>query len=79
MIAVDENYRGMGIGTRMIDFIGNLVEKEIHNLFLICLTDNHDAQRFYENIGFEKVGVMKDLLVKGHDEIWFRKSFGPIL
>lgn len=79
MIAVDESYRGMGIGTRMIDFIGSLVREEIHNLFLICSTDNYDAQRFYENVGFKKVGIMKDLVMRGHDEFWFRKCFGPIL
>lgn len=76
MIAVAEQYRGQGIGTVLINYVSDIASKNIPNLFLICSVENVDAQHFYKKIGFEKIGVMKDLVIKGHDEILFRKNLG---
>ena len=81
MIAVAEIFRGQGIGKRMINHIKEIVaskHRHIPNVFLICSVKNKDAQSFYEKNGFEKIGIMKDLVVDGHDEIWYRKSFGTV-
>jgi len=78
MIAVAEKFRGQGIGTQMINYIGEIASTHIPNVFLICSVENDDAQKFYEKNGFEKIGVMKDLVINGNDEIWYRKSFGTV-
>lgn len=62
----------------MVDYIGDLASRYAANLFLICSVENIDAQNFYIKNGFEKIGIMKDLVVKDHDEIWYRKSFGTV-
>jgi len=64
MVAVAEKFRGQGIGRQMIAYIGNLASQYIPNLFLICSVENVDAQKFYEKNGFEKIGIMKNLVGK---------------
>ncbi|MDD2444178.1 MAG: GNAT family N-acetyltransferase [Desulfotomaculaceae bacterium] len=76
MVAVDEPYRGQGIGAKLIDYIANLAFQKIPNIFLICSVANVRAQRFYEKTGFVKVGILSDLVVSGHDEIFYRKTAG---
>jgi ribosomal protein S18 acetylase RimI-like enzyme len=78
MIAVAEKFRGQGIGKQIINYIEEIAYIHTPNVFLICSVENQDAQRFYEKNGFEKIGVMKDLVIKGHDEIWYRKNFGTV-
>ncbi|OPX87687.1 MAG: Acetyltransferase (GNAT) family protein [Pelotomaculum sp. PtaB.Bin104] len=72
MVAVDEPYRGQGIGAKDVAF------QKISNVFLICSVTNVKAQRFYENTGFAKVGILPDLVVSGHDEILYRKNAGTL-
>lgn len=59
------------------------IEKEIFstcaNLFLCVSSFNPDAQKFYLKLGYEKIGVLKNYLVEGHDEILMRKTISPIL
>ena len=39
------------------------------NLFLCVSSFNTDAPKFYLTLGYEQIGVLKDYLVEGHDEI----------
>ncbi|HWP97624.1 MAG TPA: GNAT family N-acetyltransferase [Syntrophomonadaceae bacterium] len=78
MLAVAPDLRGQGIGVRLLDFASQIASQEQPNLFLICSTDNAGAQRFYERNGFEAVGIMKDLVVSGHHEIFYRKAFATL-
>ena len=39
---------------------------------------NTRARALYERVGFEYVGTLKDLIVKGYDEILLRKTLGPL-
>lgn len=78
MVAVAEQFRGQGIGTQLINFAEKIAVNNIPNLFLICSVENIDAQRFYEKLRFEKIGMLKDLVLVGHDEILYRKSLGTV-
>ncbi|MDD3365358.1 MAG: GNAT family N-acetyltransferase [Syntrophomonas sp.] len=78
MIAVDQVLRGNGIGAQLIDYVSGIAAENIPNLFLICSVDNISAQRFYERNGFNRVGIIKDLVSIGHDEIFYRKSLGTL-
>ncbi|MDA8211848.1 MAG: GNAT family N-acetyltransferase [Clostridia bacterium] len=78
MVAVAEPFRCQGIGNKLIDYAANLAFQQIPNLFLICSVENTKAQRFYERVGFKKVGILSDLVVTGHDEILYRKTGGTL-
>ncbi len=78
MLAVAEPYQRQGVGRKLVDYAGTIAGPHQPNLFLICSTDNLSAQRFYENAGFESVGLLKNLVIPDHDEILYRKSFGTL-
>ncbi len=78
MLAVDSAFRGQKIGAQLIDYVGKIAVQNIPNLFLICSIDNVRAQTFYERNGFEQIGIIKDLVVTGHDEIFYRKCLGTL-
>jgi [ribosomal protein S18]-alanine N-acetyltransferase len=43
----------------------------------ICVSSfNTAARRLYERLGFQQVGVLRDFIVVGHDEILLRKTRG---
>lgn len=73
MIAVKKEFRNTGIGKKLIEFVEALAFEHNRNIFLICASTNLSAIDFYKRIGFEEIGLLKDLIVKGHDEILFRK------
>ena len=62
-----------------MEFIENEIFPTNKNLFLCVSSFNPDAQRFYTRLGYEQIGVLKDYLVEGHDEILMRKTIAPIL
>ncbi len=78
-IAVKPIWRGKKLGEQMMCYIENEVFPTYKNLFLCVSSYNLDAQRFYTKLGYERIGELKDYLVKGHDEILMRKTIAPIL
>ena len=76
MVAVAESFRGKSIGTKLIDYISSIAFKSIQNLFLICSEENIMARSFYEKVGFIPVGVLPDLVIEDHAEIFYRKTIG---
>jgi len=78
MLAVASAFRGQSIGAQLIDYVGQIAAQNIPNLFLICSLDNVRAQSFYERSGFVQVGLIKDLAVNGHDELFYRKCLGTL-
>jgi ribosomal protein S18 acetylase RimI-like enzyme len=77
-IAIDEKYRGRGIGEATIHYIEQLIFRSFSNVFLCVSSFNYRAQALYKRLGYETVGVLKDYAVAGHDEILMRKTEGPI-
>ena len=77
-IAVAANARGKGIGTALIDFAEKRITAISPNVFICVSSFNKKAQDLYIKLGYEKVGVLKDFIVKGYDEILLRKTSGPI-
>ena len=47
------------------------------NVFLCVSSFNKKAKRFYERLGYKRVGILKDFLIKGADEYLLRKTKGP--
>ncbi len=78
-IAVKPGWRGQKLGKQMMAFAEKEIFSTCANVFLCVSSFNGDAQQFYLNLGYKKVGVLNDYLVGGHDEILMRKSIAPIL
>jgi ribosomal-protein-alanine N-acetyltransferase len=77
-IGVSPPYRGGGVGTRLMSFVEERVFRERPNVFL-CVSDfNVGARRFYERLGYEAVGELRDYIIKGYSEILLRKTVGPL-
>jgi ribosomal protein S18 acetylase RimI-like enzyme len=77
LLAVDSNLRGMGIGEKLIKFCEAYVFERSKNFYLFVSSFNKGGIKFYKKLGFEKVGIFKELVIKGHDELFFRKTTGP--
>ena len=72
MIAVKKACRGMGIGTRMLGFLEETVDRD--KIFLAVADFNPDARRFYERMGYRPVGGVPDLYRKGITEYLMYKE-----
>jgi ribosomal protein S18 acetylase RimI-like enzyme len=78
-LCVAEGFRGKGVGRKLLEFAEENIKTYSDNLF-ICVSDfNQGALKLYLNFGFEKIGLLPDLVKKGFTEILLRKSFGPML
>jgi ribosomal protein S18 acetylase RimI-like enzyme len=77
-IAVSAGSRRAGLGRRLIEFAEKRVWEVSPNFFLCVSSFNADAQKLYASLGYERVGALKDYVVKGHSEILMRKTLGPL-
>jgi ribosomal protein S18 acetylase RimI-like enzyme len=77
-LAVATPYRGQGVGARLMRFVEDRVFRERPNVFLFVSSFNLPAQKFYAALGYETIGVVREFLIQGHDEILMRKTIGPL-
>jgi ribosomal protein S18 acetylase RimI-like enzyme len=77
-VAVHPDWRGHGLGTRLMCFAEERILRQSPNVFLCVSSFNHRAQTFYERLGYQRVGELPDFLVPGQAEILLRKSRGPL-
>jgi len=75
---VAPGFRGEGVGESLMAFAERRVFAESPNLFLCVSSFNKGAQRFYRRLGYRKVGVLENFIVKGCDEYLLRKTLGPL-
>jgi ribosomal protein S18 acetylase RimI-like enzyme len=78
-IAVHPAWRGRGLGTQLMRFAEEKIFRKSPNVFLCVTAFNHGAQKFYERLGYQKVGALENYLQHGHTEILMRKTKGPLL
>lgn len=77
-VAVPPDWRGQGIGSRLIAFAEERIFRDSPNVFMCVSSFNQAAYRLYRRLGYETVGALRDYIVAGHDEILLRKTRGPI-
>lgn len=75
---VAEGFRGQGLGEKLMDFSEKKIFARSPNVFLCVSSFNKGALRFYLRLGYKKAGLLKDLVVKGSDEILMRKTTGSL-
>ncbi len=78
VLAIAETYRGKGIGEAAIRYMEQLIFQSYPNVFICASSFNERAQQLYRRLGYETVGILKDYIVKGYDEVLMRKTLGPI-
>ena len=76
---VAESFRGSGVGAGLLARAEKIIFKKAPNVFLCVSSFNKGAQRFYRRMGYVRVGVLKDFVVSGQDEILMRKTIAPSL
>ena len=77
VLAVAEEWRGRGIGERLLRFAEERIFRDSPNVFLCVSSFNPAAQRFYARLGYERVGELKDYVIPGASEFLMRKTIGP--
>ena len=79
LLAVHPEFRGRGIGTRLVAFAEQKIFLQSPNVFLCVSSFNRQAQKFYARLGYKRIGEFPDYVVKGHSEILMRKTRGPLM
>lgn len=78
-VCVAPLWRNKGIGAELMSFAENFIFRQTPNVFLCVSSFNTGAQKFYQRQGYTEIGVLKDYLVTGYDEILLRKTRGPLV
>ena len=76
-ICIDEAYRGMGFGKKLLKFCEDLVHKFSPNLFICVSSFNKGAIKLYYEFGFKLVGELENFVKDGFTELFLRKTTGP--
>jgi ribosomal-protein-alanine N-acetyltransferase len=77
-VAVHEDHRGGGIGSRLIAFAEARIFQEAPNVFMCVSSFNVRARVLYDRLGYELVGELRDYIVSGHSEYLLRKTIAPV-
>ena len=76
-ICIGQDYRGKGIGTKLIEFCEERILKFSPNIFICVSSFNKEAAKLYYRLGFKQVGELKDFVKEGFSELLLRKTVGP--
>jgi RimJ/RimL family protein N-acetyltransferase len=77
-ICVRPDRRKGGLGAALLTWAELHILEQSQNVFLCVSSFNEQAQRFYARLGYERVGVLREDVVPGSDEILMRKTVGAI-
>jgi [ribosomal protein S18]-alanine N-acetyltransferase len=78
-ICISEKCRGMGYGTRLLQFCEERILKYSPNIFICVSSFNTRALKLYLDYGFKMVGEMDNFVKEGYSELLLRKTVGPRL
>ncbi|MBZ5534329.1 MAG: GNAT family N-acetyltransferase [Acidobacteriia bacterium] len=73
-IATAREFRGKGIGSRLLAFAEGYVRPQSRHIFLCVSSFNTGAKALYERQGYTVVGELKDYILKGASELIMHKS-----
>ena len=72
-IAVAEEFRGKGVGTRLLEFAEDFFRAQSRHIFLCVSSFNDRARKLYEQLDYTPVGEFKDYVIPGASEILMHK------
>ncbi len=73
LLAVLEPFQGRGIGRELLAAYEAETARVSAHAFLLTSQSNAGAQRFYERLGYRRVGLLPSLVVEGEDEALYWK------
>ena len=79
LLAVFPEFQNRGLGQKIMQFAEEQIFPRSKNVFLSVSDFNVRAKKFYERLGYEPTGELKNFLVAGQNEILLRKTRGPLL
>ena len=68
LIAVKESHRSKGVGRKLLGTFERIGFEKADRVFLLVSDFNTNAQRFYQRLGYQKVGEIPDLFKTGISE-----------
>ena len=74
LLGLMEPYRGLGIGTELLQWLEQEVRPHVKNIWLAASQFNDAALRFYQRHGFVVVGTLDGLVHPDYDELLLRKQ-----
>jgi len=77
ILCVRPDRRTSGLGSELLRWAEARIFRESPNAFICVSSFNTGARRLYERRGFEPIGVLRELIVPGYDELLLRKTRGP--
>jgi len=76
-ICIGEDYRGKGLGTKLLKFCEERILKFSPNVFICVSSFNKGAIKLYYEFGFKLVGELDNFVKEGYTELLLRKTVGP--
>ena len=78
-LCINENYRGQGLGKKLLTFCEERIRQISPNIFICVSSFNTGALKLYQAMGFTLVGELENFVRNGFTELLLRKSFGPMI
>jgi ribosomal protein S18 acetylase RimI-like enzyme len=72
-LAVGAPHRGLGIGTRLLQFVEDHFRPDAKHLFICVSSFNPRARQLYERVGYSPVGEIPDYFIDGESELLMHK------
>jgi ribosomal-protein-alanine N-acetyltransferase len=76
-ICIGEDYRGKGLGRKLLLFCEERILKFSPNVFICVSSFNKGAIKLYYDFGFKLIGEMNNFVREGFSELLLRKTVGP--
>ena len=76
-LCVHPAYQNSGAGSALLAFAEKQIADYSPNVFICVSSFNQKAHALYLRKGYQEVGVLKDFIKTGFDEILMRKTSGP--
>ena len=75
LLAVHDRFHRRGIGRALMSAMEHR-HSQRKDLLLLVTQTNRKARRFYESLGYKKVGLLEDYVKEGVHECIYRKTIG---
>lgn len=72
-ITISPEFRNRNLGAELLLYAENIARAYNKNIFLCVSSFNTRARIFYENLGYQVVGELKDFIILGESEIIMHK------
>lgn len=72
-IAVFPEFRGLGIGSKLLSFAEDLFRNKARYLFICVSSFNERARKLYEKCGYQAAGELRNYIIEGASEILLNK------